>query len=235
MAGTSERLGTIQGREPVQQKNTQIEYIYLPQISVDPPSFTITDSDSSKEVKASPQAEPMGKGKNKEVQENIFQGGYNLGFEYNEGSSFSKHIEDYPKPSAEEEKGIESVLLETELNAPDEEDDRSENSDTMQGLREFGVTGTEGVVLEEIESPIKNESNLETEYIVDPVPQTRIHKDHPLENILGEVQSSVQTRSIVKNFNKELDKCLITKDMSKALNTCLFTCFLSQIEPKKWT
>ncbi|GKD38873.1 ribonuclease H-like domain-containing protein, partial [Tanacetum coccineum] len=57
-------------------------------------------------------------------------------------------------------------------------------------------------------------SNITTIYPIPSTPNTRIHKDHSLDHVIGDVQSSVLTRRMIKT-------------------TCLFACFLSQEEPKK--
>ncbi|GKF65380.1 hypothetical protein Tco_0191897, partial [Tanacetum coccineum] len=44
-------------------------------------------------------------------------------------------------------------------------------------------------------------SNINTSYQVPTTPNTRIHLDHPLENVIGDVQSSVQTRRVTHNAN----------------------------------
>nr|GEX31260.1 hypothetical protein [Tanacetum cinerariifolium] len=41
-------------------------------------------------------------------------------------------------------------------------------------------------------------NNLETVILVSPIPFTRIHKDHPKEHIIGEINSALQTRKMAK-------------------------------------
>ncbi|GKC99851.1 putative ribonuclease H-like domain-containing protein, partial [Tanacetum coccineum] len=80
-------------------------------------------------------------------------------------------------------------------------------------------------------------SNLETNMSVSPIPTTRIHKDHPKAQIIGEVDSAVQTR----RMHKQNEAGLITfinkqrRTNHKDFQNCLFACFLSQMEPKKVT
>ncbi|GJS94767.1 putative ribonuclease H-like domain-containing protein [Tanacetum coccineum] len=45
-------------------------------------------------------------------------------------------------------------------------------------------------------------SNLTTSYQVPTTPNTRIHKDHSLDHVIGDIQSGVQTRGMTKNTNK---------------------------------
>nr|GFA69309.1 zinc finger, CCHC-type [Tanacetum cinerariifolium] len=45
--------------------------------------------------------------------------------------------------------------------------------------------------------------NIPTSYGVPTISHTRIHKDHPIKNVIGEVQSSVQTRRLTKPTSKK--------------------------------
>nr|GEX88579.1 hypothetical protein [Tanacetum cinerariifolium] len=47
-------------------------------------------------------------------------------------------------------------------------------------------------------------NNLETVISISPIPSTRTHKDHPKEQIIGEVNSAVQTRKMAKQNKAEL-------------------------------
>ncbi|GJR50565.1 putative ribonuclease H-like domain-containing protein [Tanacetum coccineum] len=80
-------------------------------------------------------------------------------------------------------------------------------------------------------------NNLETTMDVSPIPTTRINKDHPKKQILKDVDSAVQTRRMLKQNEAGLitfiNKQIRTKH--KDLQNFLFTCFLSQMEPKKVT
>nr|GEX78032.1 hypothetical protein [Tanacetum cinerariifolium] len=77
-------------------------------------------------------------------------------------------------------------------------------------------------------------SNISTTYLVLSAPNTRIHKDHSLDHVIGDVQSGVQTRRMTKPTNKQGFISVVYKGKThKNLNTCLFACFLSQIEPTR--
>ncbi|GKC77907.1 hypothetical protein Tco_1128681, partial [Tanacetum coccineum] len=45
-------------------------------------------------------------------------------------------------------------------------------------------------------------NNLETTIQVSPNPTTRIHKDHPLDQVIGDLQSSTQTKRMSKNLEE---------------------------------
>ncbi|GJW58306.1 putative ribonuclease H-like domain-containing protein [Tanacetum coccineum] len=79
-------------------------------------------------------------------------------------------------------------------------------------------------------------NNLETTMSVSPIPTTRIHKDHPKEQIIGDINSATQTRRMIKMSEEHAMVSYINKQRRtnhKDYQNCLFACFLSQIEPKK--
>nr|GEV54798.1 hypothetical protein [Tanacetum cinerariifolium] len=77
-------------------------------------------------------------------------------------------------------------------------------------------------------------SNMETSIPTSPTPTFRIHKDHPKSQIIGPVDTPVQTRH--KSMEMEEQSFVATihqKTNPDLLQFCLFLCFLSQEEPKK--
>nr|GFC46919.1 putative ribonuclease H-like domain-containing protein [Tanacetum cinerariifolium] len=78
-------------------------------------------------------------------------------------------------------------------------------------------------------------NNLETVFSVSPIPSTRIHKDHPKEYIIREVNSTVQTRKMAKQNEAGLISFINKqrKTNHKDFKNCLFACFLSHMEPNK--
>ncbi|GJU61469.1 putative ribonuclease H-like domain-containing protein [Tanacetum coccineum] len=77
-------------------------------------------------------------------------------------------------------------------------------------------------------------SNITTAYLVPSTLNTRIHKDHSLDHVIGDVQSGVQTRIMTKTTNEQGFICAVYEGKTlEDLYTCLFACFLSQVEPKK--
>ncbi|GKG13392.1 hypothetical protein Tco_0350352, partial [Tanacetum coccineum] len=57
---------------------------------------------------------------------------------------------------------------------------------------------------------------------------TRIHKDHPIDNVIGEVQSTVQTRRMLKpTLEQGFLNDVYEQKTHDTLNTCLYACFLS--------
>ncbi|GJQ97528.1 uncharacterized mitochondrial protein-like protein [Tanacetum coccineum] len=77
-------------------------------------------------------------------------------------------------------------------------------------------------------------NNLNTFMPVSPIPTTRIHKDHPVEQIIRDLNSAPQTRRMIKNLEEHgLFSSVQQRTNHKDFQNCLFTCFLSQKEPKK--
>ncbi|GJY71041.1 putative ribonuclease H-like domain-containing protein, partial [Tanacetum coccineum] len=74
--------------------------------------------------------------------------------------------------------------------------------------------------------------NITNSYTVLTTPNTRIHKDHPITNVIGDVKSSVQTRRMTKPTSEQGFLSVVYElKTHDTLNTCLYACFLSQIEP----
>ncbi|GKC26707.1 retrovirus-related pol polyprotein from transposon TNT 1-94, partial [Tanacetum coccineum] len=80
-----------------------------------------------------------------------------------------------------------------------------------------------------------NLNNLETTMNVSLITTTRIHKDHPKDQIIRDINSVIQTR-MINFFEENAMVSYISKQRRtnhKDFQNCLFVCFLSQIEPKK--
>nr|GFA34844.1 hypothetical protein [Tanacetum cinerariifolium] len=76
--------------------------------------------------------------------------------------------------------------------------------------------------------------NMESIIPVSPTPTFKIHKDHPKSQIIGPVDTPVQTRHKSKEMEEHSFIATIhQKTTPNLLQFCLFSCFLSQEEPKK--
>ncbi|GJV61625.1 ribonuclease H-like domain-containing protein [Tanacetum coccineum] len=94
----------------------------------------------------------------------------------------------------------------------------------------FGDT-TNSTSLTEVEADI---SNMETDIQVSLTPTLRINKDHLKSQIIGPIDTPVQTRHKAKNVEEQSFIATIhQKTNPDLLQYCLFSCFLSQEEPKK--
>nr|GEV18122.1 hypothetical protein [Tanacetum cinerariifolium] len=71
-------------------------------------------------------------------------------------------------------------------------------------------------------------NNLETSITVSPIPTTRVHKDHHVTQIIGDLSSATQTKSRtrVAKYQSRLSQMF-----NDDFHTCMFVCFLSQEEP----
>nr|GEX53746.1 putative ribonuclease H-like domain-containing protein [Tanacetum cinerariifolium] len=73
-------------------------------------------------------------------------------------------------------------------------------------------------------------NNLETSIIVSPIPTTRVHKDHHVTQIIGDLSLATQTRSMERIAK---DQGRLSQMFSDDFHTCMFVCFLLQEEPKR--
>nr|GEZ62716.1 hypothetical protein [Tanacetum cinerariifolium] len=94
----------------------------------------------------------------------------------------------------------------------------------------LGVT-TNSVDSDGVEADV---SNMETTITARPTPTPRIHKDHPKSQIIGPVDTPIQTRNKSKEVGEQSFIATIHQKTDPSLfQFCLFSCFLSQVEPKK--
>jgi hypothetical protein len=75
--------------------------------------------------------------------------------------------------------------------------------------------------------------NMPSAYDVSHTPQASIHKVHPLDNVIGDLQSGVKPRKQTKMTNAHgfISEVYESKKHTDK-NECLSFCFLSQVEPK---
>nr|GEZ50483.1 uncharacterized mitochondrial protein AtMg00810-like [Tanacetum cinerariifolium] len=87
---------------------------------------------------------------------------------------------------------------------------------------------------DEDDGTVADMNNLDTTIQVSPIPTTRIHKDRPFDQVIGDLQSATQTRKMSKNLEQHgFVSTIQLKTNHKDLQNFLFSCFLSQEEPKK--
>nr|GFC67361.1 hypothetical protein [Tanacetum cinerariifolium] len=73
-------------------------------------------------------------------------------------------------------------------------------------------------------------NNLESIISVSPILITRIHKDHPTSQIIGDLSLTTQNRSMARAVR---DQGGISQMFNEDFHTCMFAYFLSQEEPKQ--
>nr|GEU56853.1 copia protein [Tanacetum cinerariifolium] len=73
-------------------------------------------------------------------------------------------------------------------------------------------------------------NNMESIISVSPIPTSKIHKDHPTSQIIGDLSSTTQTKSMAREVR---DQGGISQMFNEDFHTCMFASFLSQEEPKR--
>nr|GFA34841.1 hypothetical protein [Tanacetum cinerariifolium] len=82
---------------------------------------------------------------------------------------------------------------------------------------------------DEDDGTVSDMNNLDTTIQVSHIPTTIIHKDHPLNQVIGDLQSATQTRKMLKNLDEHgFVSTIQQRTNHKDLQNCLFACFLSQ-------
>ncbi|GJX53103.1 putative ribonuclease H-like domain-containing protein, partial [Tanacetum coccineum] len=75
--------------------------------------------------------------------------------------------------------------------------------------------------------------NIPNSYAVPTTQHIRIHINHQLTNVIGDIQSPIQTRRMKEpNPEQGFLSAIYEAKTHEDLHTCLFSCFLSQEEPK---
>ncbi|GKF90076.1 hypothetical protein Tco_0264039, partial [Tanacetum coccineum] len=104
----------------------------------------------------------------------------------------------------------------------------------LQLTYEFLEPALEDIIYSDDDEDVGAEAdinNLDAFMPVSPILTTRIHKDHPVEQIIN---SAPQTRKITNNLKEHgLFSSVQQRTNHKDFKICLFACFLSQEEPKK--
>nr|GFB21590.1 ribonuclease H-like domain-containing protein [Tanacetum cinerariifolium] len=67
-------------------------------------------------------------------------------------------------------------------------------------------------------------NNMESIISVSPIPTIRIHKDHPTSQIIGDLSSTTQTKSMARAVR---DQGGMSQMFNEDFHTCMFACFLS--------
>ncbi|GKD31230.1 putative ribonuclease H-like domain-containing protein [Tanacetum coccineum] len=165
--------------------------------------------------------------------------------------------DDESKPSSDDEKKVDKDLRkESECKDQEKKDNvKSTNTFNVAGTSEVNVVGgkTSIKLLVDPNMPALEDysifdflsddqddgaeadmNNLNTTIQVGPNLTTRIHKDHPLNQVIEDFHSATQTRKMSKNLKEHGFVSIIQQRTNhKDLQNCLFACFLSQEEPKK--
>ncbi|GJR77300.1 retrovirus-related pol polyprotein from transposon TNT 1-94 [Tanacetum coccineum] len=99
--------------------------------------------------------------------------------------------DDGSKPSSDDGKKVD------EDSRKDSEGIDQEKEDNVNNTNNVNAASTNKVNVVEADM-----HNLDTTIQVSPIPTTRIHKDHPLDQVIGDLQSATQTRRMSKNLEE---------------------------------
>nr|GFC86328.1 hypothetical protein [Tanacetum cinerariifolium] len=91
----------------------------------------------------------------------------------------------------------------------------------------------EDIIYSDVEDDVGAEADfnhLESFIPVSHIPKTRIHKDYPVSQIIGDMSSTTQTRSMTREVK---DQGGLSQMFGNDFHTCMFPCFFSQEEPKR--
>ncbi|GKB99941.1 putative ribonuclease H-like domain-containing protein [Tanacetum coccineum] len=133
--------------------------------------------------------------------------------------------DDGSKPSSDDEKKVyEDPRKESEWNDHEKEDNvNSTKNVNVAGINEVNVVGGKTSIKllyyqnmpaledysifdfsrdDEDDGSVADMNNLYTKIQVSPIPTTRIHKDHPLDQVIGDLQSATQTRKMSNNLEE---------------------------------
>nr|GEW46772.1 ribonuclease H-like domain-containing protein [Tanacetum cinerariifolium] len=111
--------------------------------------------------------------------------------------------------------------------------EKSSYVDTSQYPDDLNMLALEDITHSDDEEDVGAEAdftNLETTITVSPIPTTRVHKDHPVTQIIGDLSSATQSRSMTRMVK---DQGRLTQINNKDFHACMFSRFLSQEEPKR--
>nr|GEV94293.1 hypothetical protein [Tanacetum cinerariifolium] len=105
--------------------------------------------------------------------------------------------------------------------------------DDSQFYDDLDMPGLEDIIYSDDEDavdPVADFNNLEPSILVSPIPTTSTHKDHPISQIIGDLSSTTQTRSMTIVVT---DQGGLLQMFGNDFHTCMFACFLSHEEPKR--
>ncbi|GKA58885.1 putative ribonuclease H-like domain-containing protein [Tanacetum coccineum] len=138
---------------------------------------------------------------------------------------------DGSKPSSDDEKKV------NEDPRKDNESNDQEKEDNVNSTNNVNAASTNKVNAVDDDEDVGAEAdinNLDALIPVSPILTTRVHKDHPVEQIIRDLNSTPQTRRMTKNLEEHgLFSSVQQRTNHKDFQNCLFACFLSQEEPKK--
>nr|GEZ14736.1 hypothetical protein [Tanacetum cinerariifolium] len=110
---------------------------------------------------------------------------------------------------------------------------KSSYVDTSQYPDDPNIPALEEITYSDDEEDVGAEadfSNMETTITFSLIPTTRVQKDHPVTQIIGNLSLANQKRSMTRVVK---DQSGLTQINNEDFQTCMFACFLSQEEPRR--
>nr|GEU30651.1 retrovirus-related Pol polyprotein from transposon TNT 1-94 [Tanacetum cinerariifolium] len=115
----------------------------------------------------------------------------------------SSHDDGYKPTSDDEKKGDEDLRKEGECKYQEKEDNvNSTNNVNVAGNVNIVSSTVNAAGTNEVNVVVADMNNLDTPIQVSPIPTIRIHKDYPLDQMIGDLQSATQTRKMSKNLEE---------------------------------
>ncbi|GJW50400.1 putative ribonuclease H-like domain-containing protein [Tanacetum coccineum] len=146
-----------------------------------------------------------------------------------------------PRVNQEQDESVNSTnninTISSTINTASIEDNAVDENTVYGCVDDPNMPNLEEIVYSEDDEGVGAEAdmnNLDTFMPVSPIPTTRIHKDHPFEQIIRDLHSAPQTRRMTKSVTEHgMFSSVQQRINHKDFQNCLFACFLSQAEPKK--
>nr|GEV10345.1 reverse transcriptase domain-containing protein [Tanacetum cinerariifolium] len=151
----------------------------------------------------------------------------------NDGPCTESEIDDQKRPNAENSTNDVNTIGPSIITVSLNINTASPTVNTIRQSDDFFGADNDMRSLDGVEVDI---SNISTTYPVPTTLNTRIHKDHSLDNVIGDMQFGVQTRRMTVTTDEQgFISDIYEEKTHEDLHTCLFACFLSQEEPKRIT
>ncbi|GJZ84140.1 putative ribonuclease H-like domain-containing protein [Tanacetum coccineum] len=172
----------------------------------------------------------------------------------NAGTKACDDADDGSKPSSDDEKKVDEDPRKDSESIDQEKDDNVNSTNNVNAASTNKVNAVGGktsielpddpnmpaledIIYSDDDEDVGAEADMNNldEFIpVSPIPTTRVHKDHSVEQIIRDMNSTPQTRRMTKNLEEHgLFSSVQQRTNHKDFQNCLFACFLSQVEPKK--
>ncbi|GJU68133.1 ribonuclease H-like domain-containing protein [Tanacetum coccineum] len=189
-AGTNKNIDACQAGKKILPDQ---EYILLPLLTSDP--------SLSKSSKDSPDARFKPSGEEEKID-----------VEHPENENSEVLNTEEPRVNQDQDESINSINninnVSSTINNASIEDNVVDENIVYGCIDDPNMPNLEEIVYSDDDEEVDAEvdmNNLATTVHVSPIPTTRVHKDHPLEQIIGVIHSAPQTRRITKSVNEHVE------------------------------